>query len=200
MKSFTTIAALAAFLSSTTTSAATVTLQETACLQNNTELQEVTVNVNELVSINLDTVCGLKLTTATDIDINTIVCQAYKDQDGKVKGSAEFTFANPALIATNPVQEGSVLCKSSSNTPQARNTTLPVVTTEVFTTLTSSASAGTGSPTGKGNGTVPTVTGGPSSATSTRSATGTAAPSSGASTVAGMGIGVAGLAFAAFLL
>jgi hypothetical protein len=47
---------------------------------------------------------------ATAPDVNKITCQMYKDQYGIQPGSAEFTKAKEALIATNAVQFGWVLC------------------------------------------------------------------------------------------
>ena len=50
--------------------------------------------------------------TSTNVDINSVVCQAYKDAAGTILGSAEFTYAQPAELATpnNPVETGSVRC------------------------------------------------------------------------------------------
>ncbi|KAH6871652.1 hypothetical protein B0T10DRAFT_522935 [Thelonectria olida] len=43
-------------------------------------------------------------------DVNKITCQMYKDQYGIQPGSAEFTKAKEALISTNDVSFGWVLC------------------------------------------------------------------------------------------
>lgn len=43
-------------------------------------------------------------------DVKDVVCQRYKDQYGVQPGSAQFSYDNPALIATNPVDFGYVLC------------------------------------------------------------------------------------------
>ncbi|KAI9686888.1 MAG: hypothetical protein M1822_002641 [Bathelium mastoideum] len=50
--------------------------------------------------------------SASNIDVNSVECRAYKDAAGVVPGSAPFTKANPAELATpnNPVEVGSVLC------------------------------------------------------------------------------------------
>ncbi|KAF9771347.1 hypothetical protein IL306_011006 [Fusarium sp. DS 682] len=42
--------------------------------------------------------------------IEDVVCQRYRDRYGVQFGSAEFTYNNPALISTNPVEFGWVLC------------------------------------------------------------------------------------------
>jgi hypothetical protein len=43
-------------------------------------------------------------------DIKDVVCQRYNDKYGVQLGSTEFTYENPALISTNPVEFGWVLC------------------------------------------------------------------------------------------
>jgi len=43
-------------------------------------------------------------------DVKDIVCQRYQDKYGVQFGSAEFGYEKPALIATNPVEFGWVLC------------------------------------------------------------------------------------------
>jgi hypothetical protein len=50
--------------------------------------------------------------SSSNVDINKVECRAYKDAAGVVPGSAPFTLASPALLATpnNPVVVGSVLC------------------------------------------------------------------------------------------
>ncbi|KAF2235497.1 hypothetical protein EV356DRAFT_566382 [Viridothelium virens] len=55
--------------------------------------------------------------SSSNIDINTVECQAYKDADGTQIGSAPFTLASPAELATpnNPVEVGSVVCYVASN-------------------------------------------------------------------------------------
>lgn len=121
--------------------------------------------------------------------MNALVCQAYQDAEGTRLGSAKFTFANPALIATNPVPEGAIRCDTNGNATVASATTA--------TTISSIVSSGTSVPTGSsGNGTVPT------SGTPTQSGTG-----SETSVPAGTAVGRAGLsaaaiigAFAVFLL
>lgn len=58
------------------------------------ELESLSVNVPDIPAPNVE----------------DIVCQRYKDQYGVQFGSAEFTKGQPALIATNPVEFGWVLC------------------------------------------------------------------------------------------
>ncbi|KAM5360197.1 hypothetical protein ACJZ2D_013907 [Fusarium nematophilum] len=43
-------------------------------------------------------------------DPRDITCQMYKDKYGVTPGSTEFTMKTPALISTNPVPFGWVLC------------------------------------------------------------------------------------------
>lgn len=145
MKGFTfaTVAALAA-----TTFAATVKLEQTACVQANaTSLSQFDVEVDKLSVVNLDSVCGLKLVSADGADVKDIKCQAYKDAEGKDKGSKEFTFDEPAKIATNPVQEKAILCVGSGDVPTAQPTTFAAVTTSA------SLAAPTGGATPTGNST-----------------------------------------------
>ncbi|KAF2270487.1 hypothetical protein CC78DRAFT_528246 [Lojkania enalia] len=162
MKTFATIAALAAVAS-----AATVTLKETACISPSGELEEFTIEVDKLVVKELESVCGLELLSADGVDVNSLTCLAYKDIEGTEVGSAPFTKSSPALISTNPVQENSIRCNSSTNanttTTALNNGT--VITSVTFVTLPSATGgtvlSGTGLPTTGGNTTVPTVTGGP---------------------------------------
>ncbi|KAF2281332.1 uncharacterized protein EI97DRAFT_497951 [Westerdykella ornata] len=148
MRSYTAAAALAALAS--TSHAATVTLQETPCLQP-TELKTYTVEVGKLVVVDMPSICGLKLVSTSDpasAPLEAITCQLFKDAAGQVPGSAKFTFASPALIATNPVQEGSIRCDvgaapASSSTGE----------TQSVTTVVSPVTAtGTGMPVGGGYG------------------------------------------------
>ncbi|KAF5000242.1 hypothetical protein FGRMN_1874 [Fusarium graminum] len=44
-----------------------------------------------------------------------VVCQMYKDQWGTIPGSKEFTSKKSALISTNPVPLGWVLCRVKAN-------------------------------------------------------------------------------------
>lgn len=46
----------------------------------------------------------------SQIDASKITCQRYNDQYGTKVGSAPFTTSSPALISTNPVDFGWVLC------------------------------------------------------------------------------------------
>ncbi|KAL2682500.1 hypothetical protein Neosp_006952 [[Neocosmospora] mangrovei] len=47
---------------------------------------------------------------AIEPDIQDITCQMYKDEHGLDPGSREFTINRPALLSTNTVQFGWVLC------------------------------------------------------------------------------------------
>jgi hypothetical protein len=65
------------------------------------------VQITELEIVNaFSTVKGVK---APEND--QIVCQMYKDQYGTLPGSAEFTVENPAVISTNSVDLGWILCR-----------------------------------------------------------------------------------------
>lgn len=145
MKGFTfaTVAALAA-----TTFAATVKLEQTPCIQANaTALSQFDVDADKLTVVSLPSVCGLKIVSADGVDVKNVKCQAYIDTEGKNKGSKQFTFDDPAEIATNPVHEGSILCISSGDVPTAQPTTFAAVTTSA------SLVAPTGGATPTGNST-----------------------------------------------
>ncbi|KAJ4345547.1 uncharacterized protein N0V89_011680 [Didymosphaeria variabile] len=145
MKGFTfaTVAALAA-----TTFAATVTLEQTPCLQPNaTSLDQFDVDVDKLTVIDLASVCGLKIVSADGVDKSKVSCQAFKDAEGKETGSAKFTADKNAMIATNPVQEKAILCVSEGDVTSAQPTTFAVVST------TASLAAPTGGASPSGNST-----------------------------------------------
>ncbi|KAF1946216.1 hypothetical protein EJ02DRAFT_450663 [Clathrospora elynae] len=111
MKSFT----IAAFLS--TASAATVSLTTTPCLDHSIPTSQFTIDLNtaNAVSWNLPQVCGLRILSASSgVDITTITCQAFHDAVGTQPDFALFTYANPALIAENPVQELAVWCNTTT--------------------------------------------------------------------------------------
>lgn len=162
MKGFTfaAVAALAA-----TSYAATVKIEQTACIQQNaTSLASFDVEVDKLTAVELPSVCGLKIVSADGVDVKSVKCKAYKDAEGTQPGSAEFTSDKPALIATNPVQEGSILCVGGSGaipTTGAAPTTFAVVSTSA-----PGAAAPTGAtPSGGNNSTNPTSPSSPSTPT-----------------------------------
>lgn len=108
----TTFAATAAFLSATSY-ASTVTLQTTKCPSSSAPIEQfkIELNTQEAVPKFLSSVCGLEIISASsDFYLKDIQCQAFKDAEGTVPGSAIFTYDEPANIATNPVQEQSILC------------------------------------------------------------------------------------------
>ncbi len=100
--------------------APTVQIESTPCIQpDNSPAQQYTVPLsvasNRTIVQAFNNICGLKITSASsDVDVNSIQCQAFKDQSGEQPGSAVFTYANPALIATNPVEEQSIRCTIGS--------------------------------------------------------------------------------------
>lgn len=152
MKAFTTLAAATALFSSVY--AASVKLEETPCIQNNTQLKSFDVTIGELKVGTLESVCGLKIVSADGVDITKVECQAFKDAEGKVPGSAKFTSSKPALIATNPVQEGSVKCDVvGGSSPNSTDTTI--------TTLITATPTGTGSPAPTGGNNTISTTGTP---------------------------------------
>ncbi|KAL5121391.1 hypothetical protein ACEQ8H_000859 [Pleosporales sp. CAS-2024a] len=177
----TSFATVAALLSGSY--AATVTLETTQCLNSNSPAEQFQLQLNSAkpVAQNLPSVCGLKIVSATDnIDVNAISCRAYKDAAGTQVGSAAFTFAQPALIATNPVQEQAVWCNASSSL--ASSSGVP------------SASAGLRSPTA--NVTAPSNTNKPSATQGDNSPQQT--PN--AANVASVGMGALAVAFAAIMV
>ncbi|KAF1975189.1 hypothetical protein BU23DRAFT_552600 [Bimuria novae-zelandiae CBS 107.79] len=162
MKGFTFAATFAALAA--TSFAATVKIEQTQCLQaNTTALPSFDVEVDKLTAIELPSVCGLKITSVDGADEKSVKCQAYKDAEGKEKGSAEFTVDKPAQIGTNPRQIAAVLCIGSGDVPSAQPTTFAVVSTAV-----AAGPTGGASPTG-GNSTSPTSPTAPSSPTSSSS-------------------------------
>jgi hypothetical protein len=187
MKGFTfaTIAALAA-----TSFAATVKIQQTECIQaNSTSLASFDVEVDKLTALDLPSVCGLKIVSADGVDVKTIKCQAYKDAEGKEKGSAEFTSDKPALIGTNPRQEAAILCIGSGDIPTAQPTTFAVVSTSA------ALAAPTGGAHSGGNSTNPTTPTSPSSPSSSPSGN----PEQGAASTLGMSLGALSAAAVAML-
>jgi len=152
MKAFTfaTVAALAS-----TSLAATVSISETPCLQNTT-LSTFDVEIGSLYVQDFPSVCGFKINSADGADVASVKCQAYKDAEGTEKGSAEFTADKPALIATNPVQEGSILCVTDA---------LPSGGATTFSKITAAPTATGGASPTSGNGTAPGNTASPTQPT-----------------------------------
>lgn len=98
-------------------SASTVTLTTTPCLDSSISIQQVSIDINTAapVRLNLASICGLQvLSASSDVDMNSITCQAFKDAKGTQSGSEVFSYAEPALIATNPVPEESVWVSEGS--------------------------------------------------------------------------------------
>jgi hypothetical protein len=162
--------------------------------------------------LDLQQVCGLRI-VSSDTDVNTISCQAFKDAAGTQPGSTLFTYAQPALIATNPVQEKAIQCTypTTSNHVRRQNNdtasvapistlssivTLPVssVPAEQSTiTSTMVVTASTGMPSSSGNSTTPSMSLRPSA-----SQTGEAPrESKGAASEGGVGMGMGLVAAAA---
>ena len=52
----------------------------------------------------------LELLSVSGAPNDSVVCQDYKDAAGTVNGGLPFTFGNPSLLATNPVEVGSIRC------------------------------------------------------------------------------------------
>ncbi|PMD43302.1 hypothetical protein L207DRAFT_631420 [Hyaloscypha variabilis F] len=50
------------------------------------------------------------LSSPTNVDLNAVECRAYKDAEGMLPGSAAFTVGKPALLSTNLVDVGSMIC------------------------------------------------------------------------------------------
>jgi hypothetical protein len=69
------------------------------------------IEINKLTQINATGVYSIGLDkTASNVNVDSIECRAYKDAAGVVPGSAPFTKANPALLSTTRVEVGSILC------------------------------------------------------------------------------------------
>jgi hypothetical protein len=72
-----------------------VAINHLKVLPNNTEGSELAFKPNSAVG---------------GIDITAVECHAYKDAEGLVPGSLAFNSTKPALLSTNIVSIGSVLC------------------------------------------------------------------------------------------
>jgi hypothetical protein len=99
MKTFTTFAAVAALVS--TAFSASVKIEETPCLNSNTELKSFDVEIGTLkvggkllrspplpqtiltTLPALESVCGLKIVSADGVDLASVTCKAFKDAEGK---------------------------------------------------------------------------------------------------------------------
>lgn len=228
-------ATAAALLS--TSYAATVVLETTQCFASNVPLQHVEIELNtsgpvatgksslwslirhRLIEVDLQQVCGLRI-VESDVDVNAISCQAFKDVAGTQPGSAVFTYAQPASIATNPVQENAILCtyptggnkmrRQDNGTASGSISLGPIPT--IISTVTlpdSSSSAGqstitstmvvtasSGMPSSSGNSTTPSMTQRPSASQTTE------APkeSTGAASSGAVGMGMVAAAIAAMLV
>ncbi|KAK5107710.1 hypothetical protein LTR62_000732 [Meristemomyces frigidus] len=60
----------------------------------------------------LDTVSYLYLTSATGVSLQSITCQAYMNTNGTKPGGSPFKAGQPALLSTNTVPVGSIICMS----------------------------------------------------------------------------------------
>lgn len=231
--------------------AASVTIQTTKCLDNSIPYgEQFTIEINTpepiqkgtsslsppslppllilhiltYTSLDLPEVCGLRILSATpDVDLSTVQCQAFRDTSGSQPGSAIFTYANPALIATNPVQEKSIRCSGSQHFSKRQiasaNATSSIV--GVTSSLVASASESAslvlstsvesrgpitltsttvvpGPSAGAGNSTVPSATIKPSGSETSRASA--SASSTGAAGVVEVGLGAVGAAFVALLM
>jgi len=58
----------------------------------------------------LEAVSSLYVTGGTGVPLSSISCQAFQDADAQVLGGNAFTSVRPALLSTNTVQVGSILC------------------------------------------------------------------------------------------
>ncbi|KAF2874927.1 hypothetical protein BDV95DRAFT_303188 [Massariosphaeria phaeospora] len=115
------------------------------------------------VQLDAQSICGLELTDyssmGTTLDINLVSCQAYRDKEGKEKGSASFGAKNPALISTTPVQINAVRCVAGD--PRLPPVTSTGVASPAGTgAVANGTAAPTPAPTG-GNSTGPGVPGNP---------------------------------------
>ncbi|OAL55840.1 hypothetical protein IQ07DRAFT_595495 [Pyrenochaeta sp. DS3sAY3a] len=176
MKSFT-LAAASTLLA--TTYASTVTLSTTPCLDLTIPTEQFSIELNTANPVvkDLPSVCGLRILSASaDIDVRTISCQAFRDAEGTQPGSAVFTYDEPALIATNPVQEKAILCTvnaqdatvSLKRRQNEENSTAPSVSTTqtstraqrstLFRTITASLPEGSAAGNSTANSTSTTVT------------------------------------------
>ncbi|KAF2636343.1 hypothetical protein P280DRAFT_155891 [Massarina eburnea CBS 473.64] len=187
MKSFTTLFAAAALASSSL--AATVKITQTECIQKDTKLEAFEVTLNTLFVQDLTSTCGLELLSADGADLAAIQCQAFKDPVGTVKGSAQFNQASPALISTNPVNIGSILCTVGS-----------LLSRGYSPGPTGTASSNAPYPSTTGNSTVPAGNStNPSATNSPPTPSNTNGPDSGAERM-GLSFGVVAAGLAVFML
>ncbi|KAI0135630.1 hypothetical protein F4814DRAFT_31160 [Daldinia grandis] len=61
----------------------------------------------------LNEVSTLYLTGASQVDVNTVVCQPHKNEDGSDTAAKTFDVNNPSYLSTNTVVIGSITCTHS---------------------------------------------------------------------------------------
>ncbi|CAH0044309.1 unnamed protein product [Clonostachys solani] len=60
----------------------------------------------------LATVSTLRLKGAGGVDVQTVTCTPYKNNDGTGTGGLPFTKETPSYLSTNTVVVGSIVCKT----------------------------------------------------------------------------------------
>jgi len=157
---------------------ATVVIRETPDV--NAVPVDFAIDLNVLTLLGNLTTTSMKVLSAENVDINTVRCRGYKDTQGAVFGSEEFTNIEQADIATSPVVIAAVICNGSLQVPSSNyngtsgNTTtvtVPISTMTSGDVVSIILSTVTGTGTGSPNSNLTTVTTRPSN-----SATGTPMP------------------------
>ncbi|KAK3064832.1 hypothetical protein LTS18_003501 [Coniosporium uncinatum] len=167
-----------ATMAAAASSHATVVIRETPDV--NAAPVDFAVDLNVLTPLGNLTTTSMKVLSAENVDINSITCRGYKDSQGTVFATDEFTNTRRADIATNPVVVAAVICNGSvqvsggaHNGTSGNTTTITVpVSTMTSGDLTSTIfSTVTGPSTGFPSANLTTITTRPSN-----SATGTPMP------------------------
>lgn len=87
----------------------------------------------------LNAVSTLYLTGGTGVPLDSLTCQAFQDEEANVLGGNPFNSTTPALLSTNTVRVGSVLCLTNyiAAAPGVAN-----FSTSIVATATRNSSAG----------------------------------------------------------
>lgn len=113
----------------------------------------------------LDAVSYLYLTGGTGVPFDSITCQAYQDADATETGGKPFDSRTPALLSTNTVTVGSILCTTNfvamaPGGPEYSTSILATPTSSMGTSnlsMTARPSSRTSTPTGDAGGAVTSV-------------------------------------------
>lgn len=91
----------------------------------------------------LSAVSYLYLTGATGVPFDSVTCQAYQDADASEAGGDPFNSTTPALLSTNTVQVGSIVCTTTylAMAPPGGNFSTSILATSTSNLSTSAAAS-----------------------------------------------------------